>query len=240
MTPIDDFGTLDLCAEDRRDRLIQMIYDLQPHLVVIDSLGAVSMRGENSIEDVRGLIAFFGGLAREFDIGLLLIHHLRKKGRYPNPGGIRPVSADDFRGSSHIIAMARSVIAMSVVQTTSRPTHNAPRRLDVVKTNLCEYPPPLGLTLEPRESGAPRLRYGAVPVPYRRPTLTDDCARWLRDLLESEGEPQKPADVLKLAAQCGYRRGVVYRARRSLEGIIVDTETRFSPHNLWTLAQTDD
>jgi len=58
------------------------------------------------------------------------------------------VTADDFRGSSHSIAMARSVLALSIIQDGAEPDRNGPRRLEVVKTNLCRYPKALGVWFE--------------------------------------------------------------------------------------------
>jgi hypothetical protein len=149
LLPPERYGLIDFCQEEDQDRLVQMAYELQPHLVVIDSLGAVTGRGENKVEDVRGILAFLSAVAREFDLALLLIHHLRKPAKSFDrirSGGL--VTADDFRGSSHIVAMARSVLALSIVQDGPQPDRNGPRRLEVVKTNLCRYPEALGVLFE--------------------------------------------------------------------------------------------
>jgi hypothetical protein len=184
-------------------------------------------------------------VAREFQVGLLLIHHLRKRG-HAAPA-IDLVTADDFRGSTHIIAIARSVLALSIIQEGPEPDRNGPRRLEVVKTNLCQYPPALGVRFleeEGREKGAtdtgegtvPRVVYGQPPERYREPTQVDECARWLVDLLQEAGTPLPPRRVLALAREVGFSRGVVYRARKQLESIVLDTEKKMSPRNKWRLA----
>ncbi len=253
LLPLERYGLIDFYQEEDQDRLVQMAYELQPHLVVIDSLGAVTGRGENSVEDVRDILAFLSAVAREFDLALLLIHHLRKPGksfdRLRN-GGL--VTADDFRGSSHIVAMARSVLALSIVQEGPQPDRNGPRRLEVVKTNLCRYPEALGVVFEeppPTQPGAagaasasdwdavPVLRYTTAPRPYREPTQAEACADWLLKTLKEAGEPLRPKDILALAREAGFTQGVVYRARNQLAGQVVDTELRRSPKNHWALAE---
>ena len=262
LLPLERYGLIDFYQEEDQDRLVQMAYELQPHLVVIDSLGAVTGRGENKVEDVRAILAFLSSVAREFDLALLLIHHLRKPGKASDRNqSTGLVTADDFRGSSHIVAMARSVLALSIVQDGPQPDRNGPRRLEVVKTNLCRYPDPLGVVFEQppastrtavaaarsdQETGeaappsgwdaVPILRYTAPPSPYRKPTQADACADWLLETLRQTGEAMRPKEILALAREAGFAQGVVYRARHQLGGQIVDTEHRRSPRNHWALA----
>ena len=172
----DDTSTLiDFGSPADQDNLTEMVHHLDPELVIVDSLSSVTLQGENNVEDVRELLGFLSSVARDFDVALLLIHHLRKrhKGRAPVS---RLISADDFRGSSHIIARARSVIALSLLQRGPEPDRNGPRRLEIVKTNLCRYPEPLGLRFIAGDHDlAPFLRYSPSPPPRRRsiPTWRD-------------------------------------------------------------------
>jgi len=259
MLPEEAYGMIDFGEEGEQDRLVEMAYELRPELVIVDSLSAISVRGENNVEDVRGVLGFLGAVAREFELGMLLIHHLRKR----SFGGLRmagPVGPDDFRGSSHIIAMARSVLPLSVVpwpigqdrQAGPEPDRNGPRRLEVIKTNLCKYPPALGVVFEGGPSplaplpegerggvgGAPWLRYAEAPREYWEPTQTEECADWLVGLLAEAGEPVRPKEVYALAEEVGFKRGVVQRARREVEGVVVNTEKKMSPGNRWALRST--
>ena len=186
---------------------------------------------------MRALLGFLA--AREFEVGLLLIHHLRKRGALAALGASGLVSPDDFRGSSHIMAMARSVLALSVVQDGPEPDRNGPRRLEVVKTNLCRYPEALGIAFEERGqagSAVPWIKYGEAPKAYDEPTRTDECAEWLVELLAEAGQPLKPKQVVALAREAGFTRGVVFRAREEAGDLILDTEGRRHPGNRWTLA----
>jgi predicted ATP-dependent serine protease len=108
MLPDEDL-ILDLSGIRDQDRLTNMVFTIGPAMVVVDSLSSVSTKGENNIEDIRELLAFLNRLAVDYDCAMVLIHHLRKRGTQQLMlwDG---VSIDDFRGSGHIIAMARSVL----------------------------------------------------------------------------------------------------------------------------------
>jgi len=245
MLPTEPFGMIDFGEEAERQRLLALVHDLQPELLVVDSLSSISVRGENNVEDVRAVLGFLGAVAREFELGLLLIHHLRKRAPLAVLGTPAPVGPDDFRGSTHIIAMARSVLALSIVQEGAEPDRNGPRRLEVIKTNLCRYPPALGVRfVEDREEGdhgespVPWVVYGPAPNAYREPTQAEACAAWLVELLREAGEPLQPREVVALAQDAGFKKGVVYRAKQGLEGVVVDTGSWRSPTNRWELAGT--
>jgi hypothetical protein len=238
MMPDDPYEAIDFGSPAHQDLLVDMCYHLEPHLVVIDSLGAIHLKGENNVEDVRAVLGYLCAVAQEFDLSLLLIHHLRKRGRERFLPPVDVVAADEFRGSSHIVAMARSVLALSHVQVGPEPDRNGPRRLEIVKTNLCRYPPALGVAFESRGGGAPVLRYGDPPRPYRRPTRTDDCAAWLLQHLEEAGEPLRPKDVIQAAAEAGFSPATVRRARNQLGDRIVDAgSSPLDPKKRWKLAR---
>jgi hypothetical protein len=46
---------IDLSGQKYQELLAQMVYRLEPALVIVDSLGAVMGKGENAVEDVRGV-----------------------------------------------------------------------------------------------------------------------------------------------------------------------------------------
>jgi hypothetical protein len=149
--------------------------------------------------------------------------------------------------------MARSVLALSVVQAGPRPDPNGPRRLEVLKAILCRCPPALGVVFEsppdpaPPPGGAPgvaelavpRVRYTDPPTPYRKPTQVDECRTWILQLLRTSDEPLKPSEVYALAETEGFNRNTVYRARKALVGVVLDTDKWRSPKNRWKLAVGD-
>ena len=140
-----------------------------------------------------------------------------------------PPGPEDLRGSSHLSAAARSVLTLSLPAGPSGdPDLNGPRRLEVVKTNLCRYPPPLGLLLEGGPSSVPALRYFAHPE-APQPAHTRLCADWLLAFLTAAGAPVRPHDVVEAALRAGFARPTLYRARRALTGRIADVGS--SPHD---------
>jgi len=221
---------IDFADQDDRDHLAEMVYHLSPALIVIDSLSSISTRGENNIEDVRDVLSFLNSLAVDAQCGLLLIHHLRKRGQLPLADTL---TIDDFRGSGHIIAIARSVIGLSVIQTGPEPDRNGPRRLEIVKTNLARYPEPIGVEFLPLEPEGVYLKYGDAPQKYREPSHLEQCEEWLLEVL-ADG-PMKPKEIVEMAEGEGFSRRNVYRARENLQAQIRNTAGRKSPDNRWEL-----
>jgi len=237
MLPAPDELFIDLNDLACRERLVEMVATLSPSLVVVDSLSTISLKGENNKEDVMQLLGFLSRLALEFDCALLLVHHLRKR-----PGGqlAFTFTQDDVRGSSHIVAAARSVLGLSIIQTGPQLDKNSPMRLEILKTNLARYPRPIGVQKVPLEPVGVTLRYGEAPEEYKEPNKVDQCADWLLARLLESSEPMKPKDVVEMAAEDGHSRASVYRARDFLEteGLLVNIGRR--PHCLWTLAEREE
>ena len=229
---LDDI--LDFSQAKYRDRLTQMIAQLEPGLVIVDSLSSISSKGENNIEDVRQIMSFLNMLAREYETAMMIIHHLRKHNSTQMQ--LIDLSLDDFRGSSHIGAMARSVIGVSIVQTTAAGDRNGPRKVEIIKTNLGPYPEALGFQFMPGVEGGVVLRWNAkAPEAYQEPTKKDDIREWLEDFLKvvMEGRPVSPKDVIKAAKQEDISRAMVYRVRDELKKHIKNTEGRKSRGNCW-------
>jgi hypothetical protein len=125
------------------------------------------------------------------------------------------------------------VLALSVIQDGPEPDRNGPRRLEVVKTNLCRYPRALGVRFEDNGRAAPEVCYGDVPKPHHEPTQTEECATWLLDLLREAGEPLQPKEVVELGKEYGFKEGTIYRARKELEGEVVNTMGKKARGNRW-------
>lgn len=225
----DRYGIMDLANRAWQDRLADMVDQLRPELVIIDSLTNVSEAGQNGVEDVKNLLMYLVRLADFANCGLVVIHHLRKPagGQLTLPG----VSIHDFRGSGHITAMARTVLGLSVVQTGKQFSLNGPRRLELAKTNLGPYPTPLGVEIVDSAAGLKQFQYGEAPS--AEATLRDDCAEWLEDLL-ADG-PMKVKDVLAAGEEAGYSRPTIYRTRQDKEGTIINTKGNRHPGNRWAL-----
>ncbi len=227
-----DGEIFDLGQDKYRDMVYQSVYRVQPELIFIDSLGSINSKGENNIEDVRAIFSFLVMLAREFKAGLILSHHLRKRAGMTFEG--TEITLDDFRGSGHITQMARSVLAVSVIQTSDETDRNGPRKLEVVKTNLGPYPEALGFEFV---SGFPKgfvLRWGDAPRQYKAPTKEDACATWLQEVLFDE--PLSLKEVVELGKSEDYSQGTIIRTRKKLGNLVLDTKGKRDPENRWRLA----
>lgn len=226
---------LDLTSGAGRDDLIELVQLVHPDLIIIDSLSGITVKGENNIEDVRKLMAFLVTLAEDSDAGLVLIHHLKKldRAQLALPG----LGLGDFRGSSHITAVPRSIIGLSVQSPAGGAiVKNGPRRLEVVAASLCQTPEALGMAIQDQPGGGLALTYGAAPS-VEASTIGDGCADWLVELLQRNG-PMRPKEVLDLAEVEGYERSMVFRTRKKLmdAAVIQNTLGERHPKNEWKLA----
>ena len=228
---------LDFGLPEHRDRLVEMAAYLSPELIIIDSFSSITSKGENNIEDVRGLLAFLNILAQDFNTGLLLIHHLRKIGSLQTRSW--RVTIDDFRGSGQITAAARSVLGLSIIPTQAEPDRNGPRMLEVVKKNIGVFPEPLGFGFTSIGNNGVSLEWGPPAKAYQPPTLRDHCQDWLAATLRQNG-PMRPGELVKLGEEQGYSRNTVYRARNRLGQKIADTVGHQHPDNIWKWAGPED
>jgi DNA-binding phage protein len=225
------YGMIDLNGTADRDRMIEMANAVQPGLIVIDSLSMITTLGDSSVEDVRPILTFLSHLAHDIDCALLLIHHTRKRMANTLPG--MDLTADDLRGSGHIIAACRSILGLAIVQTGPDLDLNGPRRLQILKTNLGGYPRALGVHFRACDGGVD-VHYGDAPTPYRAPTEADQCAEWLLATLQEAGE-LSPAELVELAEAAGFSRSTVYRAREALGSQVANSDGRRSHNNEWSL-----
>jgi len=228
----DQHRPIDFTRNDCRDTFVEMIYQLKPEFVVLDSLGSLNSKGENAKEDVQDLLAFFNQVAFEFQIGLPMVHHLRKK----NPLAFADmITQDDFRGSGHIVQMSRTVIGLSVIQTSSERNPNGPRRVEMVTTNLTAYPDPIGFEFQPCVNGGISLVYGDAPTAYREPNERDRCEQLILDQLANG--PMRPDELVEVALRNGISRATMFRAHDALErrGNVADTAGNKDPDNQWKL-----
>jgi hypothetical protein len=169
---------------------------------------------------------------------MLVIHHLRKP-RAQAAGSHHP-SVADLRGSSHLIAIARSILTLSPSDPRpgllSKPDPNVPCRLEVKKCNLCPLPPPLRLVLEPHP-GAPILQYSPLIETPPPATKLRRCAEWLLEYLAQAGRPVQPAEAIAAAGEAGFAQATLYRARDALGPAVREMGTGpHDPHKMWALA----
>lgn len=230
----DHYGIINLTDRSWQDRLADMVGVLEPELVIIDSLSTISDRSQNDVEALNDLLMFLVRLATFGNCGMLVLHHLRKPSamQLSLPG----VSIHDFRGSGHITAMARTVLGYSVVQTGKQFSLNGPRRLDLAKTNVGDYPTPIGIKLVKDAQARTVFEYGQA-VEVEAGTARDAAAEWLLDALELAGEPLSQAKIVEMGKEEEHSRATVLRALEALcdAGQVVPTRGKNVTGNKWAL-----
>jgi hypothetical protein len=226
---------LDLGAKSNQDQLIDMCYDLKADMLIIDSLSTIISKGENNVEDFRDLLNFLADLAKDSDLALLLIHHLRKQANGQTSGS-GPVSQHDLRGSGHLGYMARSIMGLYIPGLDA----NGPRRLHMVKTNLCAHPLPLVMsyTPAPHNPSVLMISYEQSEKPIIPNTNTGDCAHWLLDML-ADG-PLSYAHLREQALEEGYNETMLQDARRKLDWQVIDTKGVKIKGNKWALYRPEE
>lgn len=183
-------------------------------MVVIDALSSTHRKDENSSE-MRALLTTLGHVAAAESLSIVLIHHLRKRGVLEGP----EPDLDRVRGSSAIVALCRSVVAVWQ-PTKGRETRN----VQVIKANFARAPEPFGVDWV---NGG--LVFGP-PVQVDQPTTArNEAEDWLRDLLRTGA--RRRGEVLALAQAAGFNERTIDRAKREM-GLVVlkgyDHENRCS------------
>lgn len=239
--PEQDDDIVNLGDEDYRDLLWSMAWRLKPALIVVDSLRDILPAGESAVEDVRSTLAFLSNLAVQNSCAVLIVHHLRKGQASGQMALFDTIDLDQVSGSGYIGGRARVIMGLTKVQTGPKQDKNGPRKIEVIKTNLGEYPTDMGIAFEKAPPDGLRLTWTEkAPERYQEPTERDGAAEWLLGYLEAAGEPMAPKDVVAAAAEAGYSRAMVYRARESLQGEIVNSKGRKHRENEWMLAGLDE
>ncbi len=226
---------IDLELPEQQAQLIEMVATLNPVLVVIDSLSSAHMGGENNVEDVRDIMMFLNNLAQYYNIAVVLVHHIRK--RNSQQMEMFDLSMDDLSGSGYLQRLPRVIWGMSVVRTGPSLDRNGPRKVEVLKNNLSQYPEPLSFEFVPRHPTGVLLRWSDdVPEPFKKPTEVEKCADYIVQILRQADGPLAPKDVIERAKANGFSESTVRRAKRDkLLGVVLDTCSLHDPSNEWEL-----
>jgi putative DNA primase/helicase len=242
--PAEEDGIVNLGDDRYRDLLMNMAFRLQPRLIIVDSLRDILPAGESNVEDVRGTLAFLSNLASANDCAVLLVHHLRKSSNGGQLALLDSIDLDQVSGSGYIGGRARVVLGLTKVQTGAEPDKNGPRKIEIIKTNLGEYPPDMGILFEKMPPDGLRLTWTAnAPQRYSEedapiaPTLRGNAKDWLLAYLAEVGEPVAPKQAVIDAQEVGISQATLYRARAELEGQVVNSLGRRAPGNCWQLAE---
>jgi putative DNA primase/helicase len=240
LIPEQTHDIVNLGDDHYRDLLWNMAFKIKPALIIIDSLRDILPAGESAVEDVRTTLAFLSNLAVQNSAAVLIVHHLRKGQNSGQLALMDSIDLDQVSGSGYIGGRARVIMGLIRVQTGPKPDKNGPRKIEVIKTNLGEYPDDLGITFEKVPPDGLKLTWTEnAPEHYQEPTERDSASEWLLQYLADAGEPVNVKQVIEAAADAGFGRATIYRARDELKGEIINSKGRKHPDNGWMLASLD-
>lgn len=205
----------DLVIDNNREYLTNMVRDLKPELMVLDSLGGSHTGGENKVEDIKPILEFLALMARDEEIACMVIHHLNKGHKDESP----EVTLYRLRGSTVIPAMCRSILAIE-------PALDKKLRLRIVKTNVAKIPDPIAIIpLMNRDGDFTGFDYEPYVPPPQKKAKKEIVADWVLEQLQSNKEGMAVKDLTDLGEELGYTRQIIYTARDVLGSQVFTTGT---------------
>lgn len=211
----------DLNDDSHKEQLYNMVEEVRPELVVVDSLGGVKSGRENNKEDMQPTMLFLTRLVQNRKCAILVIHHLNKTKREED----EEIAMNHLRGSGTIAQFARSIIFLSrKLQGTM---------LYVGKSNLSLKPDPLLLRFQEErvssEDGYDTIIRGIQFEEWQEEvklTKHQECEQWLIETLDAASEKKMMArevyeaskdepftlQMVKSAAAMLEKRGIIHRS----------------------------
>lgn len=217
---------LNLGIESNREEIINLIEGVEPSLVVIDSLGSSHSKGENKVEEMRPLMEFLTTTARDYQIAILVIHHLNKDRKDEAP----EITLSRVRGSTVIPANCRSIFAVE------RSAKNI--RLNMIKSNLSIIGDPItAIPLLNKEKQFTGFEYEPyIPPPTKR-SRKELCAEWILETLQQSKDGVALTELIELGTKPGFTRSNIYSARELLGDQVMYSGT--GNKAFWSVAKQD-
>jgi len=196
---LDDFR---IDEEKHLEALTAAVNKYKPRLIVVDALAAAHrlQKGENDAA-IHGVLSSLRAAA--CGVPVLVLHHLRKAPQ----GGRGELAIDDLRGSSAIIAAARSILAIDQPDKMRQEA----KRVSHIKSNYGELQKPLGFQWE-----VGGLKFVDAPEP---PVKMNRGTRLRHAILDYLADGKEHAfDLLKSDLEDdGFNEQMIIRAGTTLE-----------------------
>jgi len=211
-----------------REQIINVIEGTQPDLLILDSLAGSHMRGENKIEDIRPIMEFLATLARDYQIAVLVVHHLNKERKDETA----EVSLGRIRGSTGITGYCRSIFA---VERSGKEYI----KMRVIKSNLAMIGEPiLAIPILNEEKNFTGFEFQPYAAPPEKRNRKELCSEWIMDILQGSPKHTLPfKDLVEKGTGVGYSRSTIYSARDLLGDRVVYGGT--GNKAFWAIAQED-
>jgi LmbE family N-acetylglucosaminyl deacetylase len=213
--PLEDVRLDD---ENHRAQIERVIREVKPSLVVVDSLRGSHQKEENDSGAMTQILSFLARLARDYNIAILVIHHVRK----PAEGQPDIITLNRQRGSSATAYLSRTVWGLEQPDPTSQAL-----RLRILKSNVAGIPEPLGL--KTTDSGIDWT--GEVPQQPKKKTAVDKAETFIRKALKDCPKPIK--ELREEAEREGISKASLKRASERL-GV---NKVKKGDHSEWGLRQ---
>lgn len=226
----DILAQVNVIMPEHREQILSIIEAKKPSLLVLDSLSGSHNRGENRVEDIKPIMEFFALVARDYDLSVLAIHHLRKG----SPGESPEINLYRIRGSIAIPQFARSIISLENM-------NEGTTKLRVIKSNLARIAKPIIVTSHIDTAGdIMGMTYALFTPPPPKRSKKEMCAEWvMQQLKNSTSEVGVALKTLEDAGMAfGYTRGNLYSAKEILGDRIAVTGTGRTAY--WHLANDID
>ena len=202
----DLLGQIDVMNEEHQELIMDMIDNVMPALIVLDSLGGSHTRGENKFEEIAPIMKFFALVARDKNVAVLMTHHLNKG----SPGDTTEIGLYRIRGSTAIPQFSRSIMAMEKLKETEI-------RLRMIKSNLSRKAEPLAIVpILDAEGDIIDIQYKAYKEPPAKRTKQEFCATWVMEQLKCHPEGMRLKDLIESGDSEGFTRGNMYSAKTYL------------------------
>lgn len=167
----------DLNEESHRDQLWNMVQDIEPSLIVIDSMGGIKSGGENRKEEMQPIMLYLTRLVQNRNSAIMVLHHLNKTKREED----EEIALNHLRGSSVIAQFARSVVFIS-----RKPIGT---KLWVGKSNIAKLGDPLKVLADIELVEGQSIIRGFDFAPWseeQKTTKIEECQRWVTMYLANQ------------------------------------------------------
>jgi len=223
----DTLAQPDLDNPSHKEQLWNMVEDVKPSLIVIDSMGGIKSGGENRKEEMQPTMLYLTQLVRNRGCGIIIIHHLNKTKREEG----EEITMNHLRGSTAIAQFARSILFLS-----KRPQGV---KLWVGKSNIAQVPDALKVVPRQEYVEGKSIIRGFDFEEWQdeiKTTKMDDCQRWILNNLAENAEGYVFNEIKEMAKDEPYTLHMLKDAGAALErkGLIRRTGGKFS---IWSILQ---
>jgi hypothetical protein len=195
----------------------------KPAALIYDALSGGHGKRENSSDEMLPVIRTLADLARDYQLPVLLIHHVNKQ--FVDKGKI---SLNSVRGASAITQLARVVWALEKVDNSGS------LRLRVIKSNLGKMPNAVGVRI-----ADDHIEYGKAPQPKKhgkknnRVNKLEQAKALLREQLA--GGSRRASEILEMAQTNKISERTLERAKDDLNVAAERVGAGEGGHWIWSL-----